>query len=131
MEQTNNGIVPKGGWSWGAFMLNVYFLIGAKRYKFLWWFLLALIPIVNIIFIIIFVIYLGVNGHKIAAGGTQFSNQSEYDGYVKGLDHAGKIMFFVVLALVVIGIIFFIAGISFGPWGMMHSMQPMQPATQY
>lgn len=113
MDQTNNGIVPKQGWSWGGFMLNASFLIGAKRYKLLWWWLLALIPIVNIVFWIAMLIYLGINGHKIAAEGTQFANQSEYDGYVKGLDHAGKVVFFVVLVVLVIVIVALLAGFSF------------------
>lgn len=102
-------------------MLNFSFLIGAKRYVYLWWFLLAFIPVLNIIFWIAMFIYLGVNGHAIAASGTQFANQSEYDGYIKGTDHAGKIVFFIVIAILVIVLIAFIAGFSLFGWAGMHA----------
>lgn len=127
MDQTNNGIVPKQGWSWGAFALNAYFLIAVKRYKFLWWFLLAVIPFVNIVFWIVFLIYLGIKGHEIGAGGTQFANQSEYDGYMKGTDHAGKVAFFIGLAAAVLAIIFVIVGISLGGFHGMNSTTPTGP----
>ncbi len=93
-------------------MFNAAFLIGAKRYQLLWWCLLAIVPIVNVVFWIVFVIYLGVRGHKIAAEGTQFANQSEYDGYVKGQDHAGKVFFFVFVVVAVIGLCFAIASLA-------------------
>jgi hypothetical protein len=125
MEQTNSAIVPKQGWSWGGFMFNGAFLIGVKRYKLLWWFILALVPLVNIVFWIVMIIYLGVNGHGIAAKGSQFANQSEYDGYIKGQDHAGKVVFFVFLVAAVIGIIAAIVAISLGVWGGGHMQQTM------
>ena len=112
MEQTNSAVVPKQGWSWGALMFNAAFLIGAKRYQLLLWYLLMLIPIVNLIFAIVFAIYLGVKGHMIAAGGTQFANQSEYDGYVKGLDHAGKVVFFATLIFIGLSLVLAIVGFS-------------------
>ena len=112
MEPNTNALVPKEGWSWGGMMFNAAFLIGAKRYQLLWWCLLAIVPIVNVIFWIVFVIYLGVRGHKIAAEGTQFANQSEYDGYVKGQDHAGKVFFFVFVVVAVIGLCFAIASLA-------------------
>lgn len=124
MEQTNNGIVPKEGWSWGAGMFNIAFLVGVKRYKLIWWIILAVIPLVNIIFWIAFFIYLGINGHRIAATGTQFANQSEYDGYIKAQDHAGKIFFFVFLIFAVIAIIGLVAAISLGVYGPHHAMMP-------
>lgn len=114
MEQSTSAITPKQGWSWGGFAFNAAFLIGAKRYKLLWWFLLALIPIVNVVFWIVMVIYLGMNGYKIAAEGTQFANQSEYDGYMKGLDHSGRICFFAFLIIAVLAIIFAITIIAVG-----------------
>ena len=112
MEQTHT-IVAKEGWSWGAFGTGPAFLIAVKRYKFLWWYLLFLIPFVNFIFMLAFAIYLGVNGRKIAAAGKQFANQSEYDGYMKGVDHAGKVMFFVGVIVGAIIFILFIVVILF------------------
>lgn len=125
MEQTNVTIVPKQGWSWGGFMFNAAFLIGVKRYKFLWWFILGFIPFVNIIFWIVMVIYLGIKGHELAARGTQFANQSEYDGYVKGQDHAGKVFFFLFLIIAAAGIVAAIAMLSLGVWSGWHAQQAM------
>jgi len=125
METTNVAIAPKQGWSWGGFMFNATFLVGVKRYNLLWWFVLAFVPFVNFIFWIAMLIYLGVKGHEIAAGGTQFANQSEYDGYVKAQDHAGKIFFFFFLVLFVIGIVGAIVGFSLLSFGT-HSLAPMQ-----
>ncbi|HVN26269.1 MAG TPA: hypothetical protein VMT99_01265 [Candidatus Paceibacterota bacterium] len=113
----SNGITPHAGWSWGAFMMNASFIIAIKRYQLLWWYLLMLIPFVNWIFFIVFMIYLGSKGHEFAAASSQFGNQSEYDGFMKAVDHAGRIMFYVALAFVVVGILFAIVGLSFAPWG--------------
>ena len=103
-------------------MVNAAFLIGAKRYKYLWWYLLAVIPLVNIVFFVAFFIYTGVKGHEIAARGTQFANQSEYDGFVKGLDHAGKVLFWVVVILFVLWLILFAVGMNF--WFHPKILQP-------
>jgi predicted PurR-regulated permease PerM len=121
----NDKIVPKAGWSWGGLMFNVAFLVGAKRYKLLWWYLLGLVPFVNVIFGLVFAIYLGANGHKIAAEGTQFANQSEYDGYTKGLDHAGKVFFFAALIILALVVALFVTiGIGFG-LSALHSPAPL------
>lgn len=115
MDQTMpNGITPKAGWSWGGFMFHFYFLIAVKKYQLLWWYLLALVPFLNVIFLLASSIYLGTKGHEIGATGTQFANQSEYDGYMKGTDHAGKIGFFITIGIAVIAIIVLIVAIAFG-----------------
>jgi hypothetical protein len=118
MDQTTataqTGIIPKQGWSWGAFMLNFQFLIAIKKYKMLWWYLLALIPFLNIIFFAVFAIYLGVKGHELGTTGGQFASQAEYDGYMKATDHASKVMFIVFLIAIILGIILAIAGFSLG-----------------
>lgn len=112
--QNAGAVVAKQGWSWGGFAWGPGILLASKRYHYLWWYLLAIIPFVNIVFFIVFAIYLGVNGHKITAGGTQFSNQSEYDGFTKGTDHAGKILFIVGVVLLAIWLIVFVLlGASF------------------
>ena len=108
-----NGIVPQAGWSWGGFMANAVLLIGAKCYKYLWWYLFAIIPFVNIVFFIVFYVYTGVKGHEIAARGTQFANQSEYDGFIRGIDHAGKVLFWVFIIFMALWIVFFALGVSF------------------
>jgi hypothetical protein len=129
MDQTiSNGIMPKEGWSWGALVFNFYFLIAIKKYKLLWWYLLAFIPLVNIIFFIAFAIYLGMKGHELGVTGGQFANQSEYDGYMKGTDHAGKIVFFVAIICLIIFIILFIALMLLGLLGP-HAMPSMMNNT--
>ncbi|MCL4403910.1 hypothetical protein M1432_00985 [Patescibacteria group bacterium] len=107
MEENNKGkIAAAAGWSWGAFLLNAPFLVGIKKYKMLWWYILAFVPFVNVIFWIVFMIYLGVKGHELGATSPQFASQAEYDGFFKALDHAGKILFFVAIALLVIFVAF-------------------------
>ena len=112
MEQTN--LVAKEGWSWGAFAFHLPFLIAVKRYTLIWWYLLAIIPLVNIIFFIVFAIYLGLNGHRLAVSGGQFTNQSEYDGYFKGINHAGKVIFFAMVIVVVLVLVLITAAFIFG-----------------
>jgi hypothetical protein len=118
MDQTtaipSTGIVPKQGWSWGAFMLNFQFLIAIKKYKMLWWYLLSFIPFLNIVFFAVFAIYLGVKGHILGTTGGQFASQAEYDGFMKGTDHAGKVVFIVFLIVLILGITLAIAGFSLG-----------------
>jgi len=117
MDQTSSPaaiLTPKAGWSWGAFAFNASFLIGVRRYRFLWWFLLAFVPFVNIIFWIVCVIYLGMKGHEIAARSTSFANQSEYDGYMNAQDHAGKVLFFAALIVGLVMAVIFVALIATG-----------------
>jgi hypothetical protein len=104
MEETKKEIVAAPGWSWGAFLFGAAFLVAIKQYKMLWWDLLWIVPLVNIIFGIVFATYLGVNGHKLAARSRHFENQHEYHGFMKATDHAGKVLFFAVVVLLVIGI---------------------------
>ncbi len=114
-------IVPKEGWSWGAFIFHLPFLIAVKRYALMWWYLLALVPGVNLIFIIAFAIYLGTTGHRLGAEGGQFSSQAEYEGYFKGVDHAGKIIFFATVFLAACAIIIVIGGMSFAAFFGTHA----------
>ena len=100
------------GWSWGGFMLDFVLIIGAKRYAFLWLFILYFIPLVNILAMIGIKIYLGLNGRRIVAESEAFANDDEKRGFLKGLDHAGKIFFFIFLALMAIYALVFIAFLS-------------------
>lgn len=93
------------GWSWGAFMFDPVFLIAIKKYKMLWWYLLMFVPFVNLIFFIAFKIYLGIKGKAIASTGV-YLNEGERGGFMKGLDHAGKISFFAWLIITALMMIF-------------------------
>jgi hypothetical protein len=121
MDQVNNGITSKQGWSWGGAVFSPYFIVGAKRTQLLWWYLFAFVPFLNIIFWIVVFFYFGTNGHEVAAKGTQFANQSEYDGYVKGLDYAGKIFFWIILAIIVLVGLLWIAFVLPIVLGAVHS----------
>lgn len=107
-EEEKNGLI---GWSWGAFMLELPFLIAIKRYMMLFWYLLLLIPFVNVVFIVAFKIYMGVKGRAMAATSTQFGNESEFRGFMNGFDHAGKILFIVVVVALAITLLLGIFGI--------------------
>jgi hypothetical protein len=105
MEENNKNIVAAPGWSWGAFLFTLPFLVGIKKYKMLWWCILAFVPFVNLVFVVIFMVYLGVKGHELAAKSPQFEDQKEYDGFFKVFDHAGKILIVVAVILLIISII--------------------------
>lgn len=92
------------GWSWGAFMFDIAFVLALKQYKFAWLFLLYLIPWVNVLAIIAIRIYLGFHGRRMTYESDAFDTPAERDGFVKGLDHAGKILLYVSLVLLVITI---------------------------
>lgn len=94
------------GWSWGAFMLGPYFLIGVRSYAYLWAYLLVLVPFVGPLLLLGFGIYLGMKGREMAAVSTTFHNKEQYIGFMRGVDHAGKIMFFVALVMVGLGLAF-------------------------
>lgn len=100
-QPAGDGIVAKQGWSWGGAVFSPYFIVGARRHALLWWYLFAFVPFLNIVFWVAVFFYFGSKGHQVAANGAQFANQSEYDGYVKGLDHAGKIFFWIFIALMI------------------------------
>lgn len=99
-------------WSWGAFMLDVPFLIAIKKYTLLLWYLLAFIPFVNFLFFIGFKIYIGTKGRALAAESDQFANEDERNGFMKAFDHAGKILFFSAIAIFGIMIILMLAGVT-------------------
>lgn len=91
------------GWSWGAFMGGPFFLIAVRKYMYLLLYLLNLIPLVNFIAWIGIMVFLGLKGRELAAQSTTFSSKEELTGFMKGFDHAGKITFFIMLALFVLG----------------------------
>ena len=100
-------------------MFDPAFLIGIKQYKFLLVYLLCLVPIVNIFAIVGIKIYLGLNGRSMAAKSPMFANQDELNGYMKGVDHAGKILFFVAIIAMAIGftVAFSVMGALFAKHG--------------
>lgn len=107
---------PASPWSWGAFMFDAAFLVAIKQYALLPWYLLLFVPFVNFVFIVAFKIYLGTKGRALAAASPQFANHDEFAGFMKGLDHAGKVLFFVMLAFVAIAIILSLAGFALPVW---------------
>lgn len=93
------------GWSWGGFIFNIVFAIATRNYKYLLIMILFFIPVVNIFAIIGAMIYFGVKGREIARNSKTFANKDEYLGFMKGVDHAGKVMFFVYIAMIGAGML--------------------------
>ncbi len=113
--------IKQSEWSWGSFMFNPIVIISSKRYKMLFWYLLAVVPLVNLFFWLVFGIYMGMKGRSIVASSAAFANDDERRGFLKGLDHAGFILFivsvvFLALFLVFSSMSFF--GILLGTRGM-------------
>lgn len=100
------------GWSWGGFSLNWIFLLAVRKYMYLLVLLLMLVPILNILIMIGFMIFLGIKGRELARESRTFSNHEQYLGFMKGADHAGKVFaIFYILAMVPFFVI--IGGIIF------------------
>lgn len=96
-----------GGWSWGAFVLDPFFIIAIKKYSLLWMYLLYLVPLVNFFAMIGIKIFLGIKGHQLVAESTVFKNEDEQNGFVRAIDHAGFIVFIVGLVGIVVMFLFF------------------------
>jgi uncharacterized membrane protein YdbT with pleckstrin-like domain len=75
------------------------FIIAIREYAYLFLLLLMLIPFLNFLVFIGFAIYLGINGREMARKSKTFANNEQYLGFMKGLDHAGKIVFYFYAAI--------------------------------
>lgn len=93
-------------WSWGAFILDPFFLIAIRRYIFLLLYLLYFIPGINFIAVIGIKIYLGLKGKELAEHSPTFSSAEERKGFFKAIDHAGLITFIIALVIMVLSFIF-------------------------
>lgn len=100
------------GWSWGAFMLGPTFLIAVKKYVYLLFYLVYFIPFLNVFALLGIAIFLGIKGRELTYASSMFEKQDEANGFIKAVDHAGKIMFVVSIIFFIIMIIFFIIGFS-------------------
>lgn len=108
MPDSGKSSEESGSWSWGAFMLGPAFLIGTKQYWYLFLYLAYFIPLLNFLLIFCIAVFLGLKGRQLAYESTMFDNDEQVEGFLKAIDHAGKIMFILSIILFVIGIIFFI-----------------------
>jgi len=90
------------GWSWGAFMASTMFLLGIRKYAYLWIYLVGLIPFVGPFAILAFMLFLGAKGREMAMRSPAFSNRDQYVGFMKAIDHGGKIMFFLFVFLIIL-----------------------------
>lgn len=92
-------------WSWGAAMLNFIYLIAIKKYKYLLLFLLMLIPFVNMLAWIGLPLYFGFFGGKLAYQSSMFANKTEADAFMRAINHAGKVCFFLYVIFVIISVV--------------------------
>jgi|GEM_PF-6047483 len=71
--------------------------------------LLLLLPLVNLLYLVFMVgfwIYMGVAGRGLAQRSSAFENQEQYLGFMKALDHAGKVLaLFLLIPIAVMGIL--------------------------
>jgi len=100
------------GWSWGGFMFGPAYLIAVKKYTYLLWYLLMLVPLVNLIAMIGLPIFLGLKGHALAAESTMFKNEDERNGFLRAINHAGFITFLIAIAAFILSFLFM--GLIFG-----------------
>jgi hypothetical protein len=103
------------GWSWGAAMFNVSFAVAIRKYWYLAVMILFFIPLVNFVAMIGLFVFFGMKGREIARDSVTFSNKDQYLGFMKGMDHAGKIMFlFIMIPAFIIGIFASVVLMSLG-----------------
>jgi hypothetical protein len=93
------------GWSWGGFMFQWAFAVAIKKYILLVLFVLMFIPFVNIVAWFGIAIFFGLKGREYARQSDMFTNKDQYLGFMKAVDHAGKIFFYVFVAFFVLSIL--------------------------
>jgi hypothetical protein len=91
-----------GGWSWGAFMFDMVFVIAIRKYIYLLFALLFFIPILGFFAMIGVKIFFGLKGHQLAAESGAFANEDELRGFLKAVDHAGFVVFIVAIVGIVL-----------------------------
>lgn len=119
-------------WSWGGFVYDPVIILATRNYMMLFFYLLAFIPLVNILFWIAFKIYMGMNTHRLVNESAGFANQDERNGFLRGLDHAGWIMFMVMLVGIAIGFILFMTiGLALFKAGVSGNDYPRERVMRY
>lgn len=96
-------------------MAGPMFLLGIHRYTYVLAYLVGLVPLVGPLAIFTFTVFLGVKGREMAMASPVFTNRDQYVGFMKAIDHGGKIMFFVTLGfiLLIVALLFFVQGTFF------------------
>lgn len=107
-QNISSGEYKDEGWSWGGFALNWIFLLAVRKYTYLFFLILMFIPIVNFIVFIGMMIFMGLQGREIARVSRTFANHEQYLGFMKGVDHAGKIVAYFYLLILFVTLAFFV-----------------------
>lgn len=85
------------GWNWGAFMFSIVWGIGNKVY----WPLLSLVPYLGFIMVIV----TGIKGNEWAWKSGEYTDVNTFLTVQNTWNRAGKVMFFVALAIIVFAIL--------------------------
>lgn len=103
----NNGqVMPKTGWSWGAAAFTLLWGLG----NYTWMPFISLIPFLNLFWWIV----CGIKGHEWAMKSRRFRNVEEFNAVQESWDRAGKIAFFVLIAVYVLVFAILLLGGSLG-----------------
>jgi len=103
-EKTATKTYKDEGWSWGGFSFNFFFAIATRDYVYLFLLIGLLIPGLNAIVMIASMVFFGIKGREIAQKSRTFANKDEYLGFMKGVDHAGKIVAFIYIGLILVSL---------------------------
>ena len=106
-------------------MFDPVIIIGAKKYWYLLWYILYFIPLVNIVFIVAFKIYMGIKSHDIVAKSPAFANEDERRGFLSGVNRAGFVFFWIFLAFFIIWLVF---ALTIGTAGFMSARKAAESA---
>lgn len=91
------------------------FAIGLRKYWYLLLILVGMIPLVGGLASIGAMIFFGIKGREMAAASSVFTNRDQYIGFMKGIDHAGKVIFYATLIFIVLMLALVISFASFFP----------------
>lgn len=111
-QTRGDDVYSRPGWSWGACMLSMYFVVGIRKYSYLWLYLLFFVPFVNIFAMLGIMIFFGMKGREMAATSVTFTSRDQYVGFMKAIDHAGKVFFFLTVGMIALFFIVLVSAFS-------------------
>jgi len=105
VQSNSDAQYSQPGWSWGGFCFSLLFAIAIRRYVYLWFLLGMVLPPINFVVVIGLMIYFGMKGRELAAESKIFTSRDQYVGFMKGIDHAGKVLALFYGILIIVGIL--------------------------
>lgn len=88
-------------------MFGPVVILATRKYVYLLLYLLMFVPLVNIVAGLGISILMGIKAQSFVDSSSTFASPEERLGFMKGIDHAGKMMF--IIGLIALGVVLAIA----------------------